>query len=391
MKKTNVLLVGIGGYGEIYVEDIFENPHPSINLIGAVEPYPERCKYYQEFKNRNIPIYSKMSDFFEIHSADLTVISTPIFLHTEHIIEALKNNSNVLCEKPLCADENDIELICAAQEKSGKFVYIGYQWSYSDAITTLKADVQNKKLGDLIEAKTLILRPRTRDYFERGVGWAGKIKTADGKLVYDSVANNSAAHYLFNMLYIMDDGNGIKPENVSAELLRANNIENFDTSKISFTVNGAKMCFIAAHPVKYGIEPIFEYKFTNGTVYYSSQKINDSYNLMPKQYTEYGKIVAVMNDGSKVIYGDPMDDQCKKLHIAAMDAVCDEYKEPICGVESASVHTKLINTVQKEFQIYNVKQSCLIEECNLLYADGLFEKALECYRNTDNSMIDFAG
>ena len=132
----------------------------------------------------------------------------------------------------MCADENDIELIRAAQDKSGKFVYIGYQWSYSDAITTLKADVQNKKLGDLIETKTLILRPRTRDYFERGVGWAGKIKTADGKLVYDSVANNSAAHYLFNMLYIMDDGNGIKPENVSAELLRANNIENFDTSKM---------------------------------------------------------------------------------------------------------------------------------------------------------------
>ena len=44
MKKANVVLVGIGGYGEIYVEDIFGNPHPSINLIGAVEPYPERCR-----------------------------------------------------------------------------------------------------------------------------------------------------------------------------------------------------------------------------------------------------------------------------------------------------------------------------------------------------------
>ena len=34
---------------------------------------------------------------------------------------------------------------------------------------------------------------------------------------------------------------------------------------------------------------------------------------------------------SKVIYGDPMNDQCKKLHTASMDAVCGEYKEPIYG------------------------------------------------------------
>jgi len=331
-----------------------------------------------------------MKDFFAEHSVDLTVIATPIFLHTEHILEALKNKSNVLCEKPLCADEKDIDLLHEAEKNGGKFVYIGYQWSYSDAITCLKNDVQNKKLGDLLEAKTLVLRPRTRDYFERGTGWAGKIKTADGRWVYDSVANNAAAHYLFNMLYIMDSGNGVTIDNISAELLRANEIENFDTSKIDFTVNGAKMCFIAAHPVKSGIEPIFEYRFSKGTVYYSSKKTDECYELFPKEYTEYGKIVAIMNDGSKKIYGNPMADQCKKLHIAARDAVCGEYKKPICGIEASAIHTRLINTVQKNFQIYNVKQPLLMGTDNLVYADGLFLKAVECYKNTDDSIMDFA-
>ena len=390
MKKTDVLLVGIGGYGEMYVEDIFENAHPFINLVGAVDPYPERCALYEELKKRNIPVYPDMSNFFENHTADLTVISTPIFLHTDHIIEALKNKSNVLCEKPLCSDECDIELIRAAQHESGKFVYIGYQWCYSDAIKALKNDVQTNKLGDLIEAKTLILRPRTRDYFERGVGWAGKIKTADGRLVYDSVANNSAAHYLFNMMYILDNGCEIKAENISAELLKANNIENFDTSKIDFTVGNAKMCFIAAHPVKYALEPVFEYKFTNGTVYYSLFEVNPDYELLPKEYTEFGEIVAFMNDGLKVVYGDPMKDQCRKLYVAANDVVCGESREAICDVNSAAIHTRLINAVQKEFAVHNIKQSCLIEEDDLLYVDGLFEKAIECYKDTKNSLMDFA-
>lgn len=391
MKQVNVLLVGIGGYGEIYVEDIFKTSNPMINLVGAVEPFPDKCSYYEEFKNRNIPIYATISGFFEEHSADLTVISTPIFLHTEHIIEALKNNSNVLCEKPLCADEKDIDLIRSAQKKSGKFVYIGYQWSYSDAITNLKEDINNKKFGELVEMKTLVLRPRNREYFGRGIGWAGKIKTSDGRFVFDSIANNSAAHYLFNMIYIMtEESESTKPENITAELLRANDIENFDACKIDFTIKGASVCFIAAHPVEKAIEPIFEYKFTNGAIYYSCDKINEEYNLLPKEYTDYGKIVAIMNDGSKIVYGDPMADWCKKLHIATEDAAKGLCKEGICGIEVSSIHTKLINKIQKSFDIYGIKQTYLEEKEDLLYVNGLFEKAVDCYKEIEDSIMCFA-
>ena len=390
MKQVNVLLVGIGGYGEIYVEDIFKSSNSMINLVGAVDPYPEKCRYYEEFHKRNIPIYSTISDFFKEHSADLTVISTPIFLHTEHIIDALKYNSNVLCEKPLCADEKDIKLIRNAQKESGKFVYIGYQWSYSDAIIKLKEDINSKKLGKLIEMKTLVLRPRTREYFGRGIGWAGKIKTSDGRFVFDSIANNSAAHYLFNMIYIMlEESENYGPENITAELLRANDIENFDACKINFTIKGANACFIAAHPVEKAIEPIFEYKFTNGTVYYSCDKINEEHNLFPKEYTQYGNIVAIMNDGSIVVYGDPMADWCKKLHMSVEDAANGLCKEGVCGVGISSTHTKLINKVQNSFDIYNIKKSYLKEKEDLLYVDGLFEKAVDCYKGKDNSIMFF--
>lgn len=391
MKQVNIVLIGIGGYGETYVKDILESSNPIINLVGAVDPYPEKCKHYAELKRKDIPIYSDICDFFKNHSADLTVISTPIFLHTEHIIEALKYNSNVLCEKPLCADEKDIELICNAQKKSGKFVYIGYQWSYSGAITKLKEDINNKKFGELIKMKTLVLRPRTRAYFERGIGWAGKIKTTDGKLVFDSIANNSAAHFLFNMIYIMSNENVYySPEHISAELLRANNIENFDVCKIDFTIKDAKASFIAAHPIEKAVNPIFEYKFTNGTIYYSWDKTSDEYKLLPEKYVEYGNIVAIMNDGSKIVYGDPMADSCKKLHVAIEDTANGLCKEGICGVGVTSIHTKLINKIQNSFNIHSVKKSYLKEKEDLLYVDGLFEKAINCYKGTDDSIMCFA-
>ncbi len=147
MKQVKVALVGIGGYGINFVDDILHKPDPLIDLVAVVEPYPERCRYYSELLEKRVPAYTNMDDLYANHAVDLTVISTPIFLHAVQIIKALEHGSNVLCEKPLCADELDIDRIAAAKEKSGKFVYIGYQWSYSPAITNLKKDVLAGKLG----------------------------------------------------------------------------------------------------------------------------------------------------------------------------------------------------------------------------------------------------
>lgn len=391
MKQVKVALVGIGGYGINFVNDILHKPDPLIDLVAVVEPYPERCSFYGELVEKKVPAYTNMDDLYANHAVDLTVISTPIFLHAMQIIKALEHGSNVLCEKPLCADELDIDRIAAAKEKSGKFVYIGYQWSYSPAITNLKKDVLAGKLGALTEMKCLVLRPRNRDYFSRGVGWAGKIKTADGQLIYDSVANNSAAHYLFNMMFLMgEEGQAAEAYDISAELLRGNPIENFDTSKISFKMlNGAKACFIAAHPVNKGIEPVFEYQFEKGTVYYANEPIDTSYGLMPEDYTEYGQIVAYMNDGTKTVYGDPMSNNCKKMH-DAVQAIADGVTgDGPCGLEATAVHTRMINFIQKNFAICDIKQEFLKEENQFLYADGLFEAAVECYKNTDVSIARF--
>jgi len=392
MKSIDVVLIGIGGYGNTFVKDILERKDALINLAGVVDPFPDRCRYINELKSNNVQIYSDMESFYKKNKADLAVISTPIFLHTQHILTALNNGSNVLCEKPLCSDERDIEILKEAQKRAGKFIYIGYQWSYSEPITKLKEDIASGKFGELKEMKTLILRPRDRDYFGRGVGWAGKICSADGKLIYDSVANNSAAHYLFNMLFIMGkDKEAAKPTDITAQLLRVNDIENFDVSKIQCKINSKATTFIAAHPVNKKIEPIFEYCFEKGTVYYSSQESDEAKSLMPKEYIEYGNIVALMHSGEKIVYGDPMADNCRKLRMAVEAISNGKTDDGPCGIDAAAVHTRMINKIQKEFNIRSVKKELLKEEGNLLYAQGLYEHLVEMYKNTNLLLDEFYG
>lgn len=391
MDKIKVLLVGIGGYGTVYVSEVLNNTNLQVEIAGAVDPFPEKSPHYQNLKDKNVPIFADMDSFFKENSADLAVISTPIFLHTENILSALNNGCNALCEKPLCSDEKDIDLLKEAQERTGKFIYIGYQWSYSEPITKLKNDILNNKFGALKEMKTLILRPRTREYFGRGIGWAGKIETADGKKVYDSIANNSAAHYLFNMLFVMGDyGEAANPTDVNAQLMRVNNIENFDISYIDFKLGDAKASFIGAHAVDREIEPIFEYVFEKGTVYYSSQCNEEAKRLMPENYQEYKEIVAIMNSGEKIVYGDPMIDDCRKLYMAIDATLNGEKGDGPCGLSASSVHTRLINLIQREFEINSANSSFIKEKDDVLYADGLYEELAQSYqKNTLPDIMRF--
>lgn len=393
MDKIKVVLVGIGGYGGTFLQDFIENPKDDVEVAGLVDPYPERSGKMDEIKERNWEIFSSMEDFYAVKKADLAVIATPIFLHTKNILTALENGSNAICEKPLCGDIRDAEIIKAASEKAGKFVYIGYQWAYSRAVTALKNDIIAGKFGKVQEMKSLVLRPRNRAYFGRGVGWAGKITAPDGSLVYDSIANNSAAHYLFDMLYVTGDyGMASQPTEVKGELIRANNIENFDTCKIEMTLeSGAKALFIGAHPIENEIGPLYEYTFEKGKAYFAVANWGETSRLLHKDYNEFGNIVAFMNDGEKIVYGDPNQDVCKKIHIA-IDAIRNGIEgDGICGVDAASAHTRVINTIQQNCKIYEAKKSLIKEKNDIVYVDGLYDALVDIYRNdSGKSILPFA-
>lgn len=380
MKNITILSVGIGGYGGVLNAELLRDGHNhGIEITAAVEPYADSCPLTSEFNNRNIPIYKTMEDFYANGGkADLALIATPIKFHTQNIICALENGSNVLCEKPLCGDEKDIDKIIEAREKSGKFVYIGYQWSHSKAIEDLKNDIMSGKFGKAELLKTLVLWPRDADYFARGTGWAGKIADSDGALIYDSIANNAAAHYLHNIFYVLGKELNVAeaPVSYDAKLYRANKIENFDTAVINCTFeDGAKALYVASHCINKNLNPVFDYRFEKGRVLFSQDEppaeIGDA-ALYKKDC-----IKAIMADGSVKEYGNPFENACRKVYLAA-DTVRGNGKE-YCGVETSAVHTRFINDLQKNADIKCFDASRIITDGKMTYVDGLFEELVQAW------------
>ena len=364
--KVKILSVGIGGYADIYLEKLLFDEAGGFEIVGAVDVYPERAKFYNEIVGRKIPIYKDMDDFYaDGGKADLAIISTPIHFHTRQILKALENGTNVLCEKPLSGVSADAELIEAKAKECGKWVMIGYQWSYSEAILALKEDVLSGRLGKPVFLKTLTLWPRRKEYFERGTGWAGKLKASDGTVINDSVAANATAHYLHNILFVCGERFfAADAKNIKADLLRVNGIENFDNATISFELSGGAKClFIAAHSVAENHNPVFEYRFENATVTYSESE---------------KRIIARFNDGSIKDYGSPDSKGSVDKVYQAINGCLDEDFKPVCTHLTAASHTRAIEEIQTN-TIHTVKPEYIKENGTLLYIEG-FEKLLQrCY------------
>lgn len=367
MNKVKILAVGIGGYGNIFIESYLKKQRPDCTLVGAVDVYPQGCRYYQQLVEMGVPIYSDMEAFFAEGEADLTVISTPIHLHTRQILTALAHGSDVICEKPLSADSKDEKILCEARDKAGKFVMIGYQWSYSEAINTLKRDITAGKYGTPEFMKCIVLWPRTKSYFTRGIGWGGKLRAEDGTPLNDSVVNNATAHYPHNILYVLGgaDGRAAEVVDLKADLVRINDIENFDTATIRFTLdNGAEGIYVASHATLTANEPEFEYRFSGGVVCYDSHA---------------GRIMGKLHTGEIIDYGDPFDDVTIKYWKAVDAVLAGGVYTPLCGIETAASQVRFIETLQQT-PIKQINHALRCErEDGLVYIKDGAELLRRCY------------
>ena len=216
-KKVTVAVSGMGGYGTHYVNAILNQSEEfGMECVGMISTHPERYADSEAFKSRNIPIYRSMEELYDHAVPDLLFISTPIHLHCPQVCYALERGSNVLCEKPTSATLEDAKKMLEKSKETGKFVAIGYQRSFHPGVLKAKADVLAGKYGKMISFKMIVVQRRPITYFERG--WAGKIKIGED-YVYDSIANNSCAHFLHHLFFMAGDqlNTSAFPKTIEAE------------------------------------------------------------------------------------------------------------------------------------------------------------------------------
>lgn len=332
---VKVLVVAINGYGHFYLKTLLEETDcDNAVLVGVVDPQAERSKYYSAFKEFGIPVCSRMNDFYlSGGKADLAVISSPPHFHVPQSILALHHGTNVLCEKPIGSMLSEAESLIEKRNRSGKFVMIGYQWSYSEGIQALKNDILSGRFGKPLRMKSLCMWPRDFAYFERN-NWAYRKTDGEGNIVNDNLFNNAMSHFIHNMFFLfgseMETSAGV--EDIEVQIAKAYPVETYDTGIVrAFTGSGVELMFFGSHVSEKRIDPCFRIDFEKGFVELKSGA---------------DKIIAKTLDKNEFHYPSPdSDHQFKKLFVAIENVRTP--KKIICSPDAALTHNRLVNEVNR--------------------------------------------
>ncbi|MCF7853857.1 MAG: Gfo/Idh/MocA family oxidoreductase [Candidatus Pacebacteria bacterium] len=372
-EPVTIALAGINGYGTFYLNPLLDESEKwGARLVAAIDPTAAQSPRFNELAERGVQVFDTMDDFYRTMTADIVVIAAPIHYHLPMIRTAVEHNSNVLCEKPLAATAEQANELIQLEKATPAFVAVGYQWSFSKAIQSLKKDILNGKLGKPKRLRTMTLWPRQASYYARN-NWAGRMKTDDGQWVLDSPANNATAHYLHNMFYVLGDtlNSSTQPQSIAGKLYRANPIENYDSAAVRVTTDcGADVFFYTTHTVRRQRGPIFHFEFEHADVHFNID--GDSI------------IKAHFSDGTERDYGDPNVNPLNKL--AAAVAAIKDGPAPVCGIQAAAAHTRCIGMLQKQLDIDRVPSDLIkvdqLEEGNTLtWVKGLAETFETAYNN----------
>lgn len=149
IKKIRVGLIGAGGIGNIHLEGFLENGNCELAAVASrTEEHAKDAA--QKF---NIPkMYSQdgWKDMLKDENLDVVSICTPNYLHAPMILEAIRNDIHILCEKPICISREELELVENELKKKDLIFFTAFHKRFISYLPLIKKTIESGVLGEIV-------------------------------------------------------------------------------------------------------------------------------------------------------------------------------------------------------------------------------------------------
>ena len=190
----NFILIGAAGY--IAPRHLKAIKDTGNNLIAALDPYDgvgimdsyfPQADFFTEFErfDRHVDKLRRQGT-----SLDYVSICSPNFLHDAHIRFGLRNNADVICEKPIVLNPWNVEALKDLENETGKNIYNILQLRLHPSVIELKNKIDNSEPGKIYDVDLSYITSRGHWYY---TSWKGDVTKSGG------VATNIGVHF-FDML-----------------------------------------------------------------------------------------------------------------------------------------------------------------------------------------------
>ncbi|MCC5918102.1 MAG: Gfo/Idh/MocA family oxidoreductase [Cryomorphaceae bacterium] len=157
------------------------------DCVGVMDSYFPNAAFFTEFER-----FDRHVEFLRRKKRPLDYVSvcSPNYLHDAHIRFGLRNQADVICEKPIVLNPWNIDALEDVEKESGKNIYSILQLRLHPSIIALKKMVEDGPKDKVYDVDLVYLTSRGQWYF---TSWKGDLTKSGG------IATNIGVHF-YDML-----------------------------------------------------------------------------------------------------------------------------------------------------------------------------------------------
>ena len=201
-KVENFALIGAAGYiaprhlkaikdtGNILVAAL--DPFDSVGIMDSYFPEADFFTEPERF-DRHLDKLRRLNNGRKI---DIVSICSPNYLHDSHIRMALRNDADVICEKPIVLNPWNLDALQVIESETGRKVNTVFQLRLHESIVKLKKEIEAGPKDKIYDIDLSYITSRGHWY---NISWKGNDEKSGG------VATNIGVHFFDMLSYIFGE------------------------------------------------------------------------------------------------------------------------------------------------------------------------------------------
>lgn len=191
----NFVLIGVGGYiAPRHLQAIKDTGNRLLaavdkhDSVGVMDSYFPEAHFFTEFERFDRHVEKLKRQGTKI---DYVTVCSPNYLHDAHIRFGMRIGADVICEKPIVLNPNNIDALVEIEKETHRNTYCILQLRLHPAIIAMREKVKNSPANKIFDVDLNYITSRGNWYQH---SWKGDIAKSGG------IATNIGVHF-FDMLY----------------------------------------------------------------------------------------------------------------------------------------------------------------------------------------------
>jgi predicted dehydrogenase len=150
-RRIRMALVGAGERGiQTWGKPVAADYSDAVEIVGLCDINSLRAKAAQGLIGTKAPAYVDFDRMVRETKPELVVIATVDAAHCNYVLRALELGLQVMCEKPMCTDETQVQAVVDAVRKSGRDISVAFVMRHYPAATKTKQLLMDGAIGNPI-------------------------------------------------------------------------------------------------------------------------------------------------------------------------------------------------------------------------------------------------